>query len=165
MSRTPYGLTAAVICKKKSKTKNVMHAIWSGHGQHWQKIGENEKCHAHHWSDLYCQWAKILRKNKKCHARHMVWSWPSSAKKRNYKKSHACHLVWPWSPLGKKKKMKNIMHKIWSGILFPGRHLMGILKCHQMTPLNKMVELNSQAVRKKFGWIHGWNSNYNLTYR
>jgi hypothetical protein len=26
-------------------------------------------------------------------------------------------------------------------ILFPGRHLIGVLECHQFTPCNKMVEL------------------------
>jgi hypothetical protein len=36
-------------------------------------------------------------------------------------------------------------------ILFPGRHLMGILECHQLTPLNKMVELNPRAVPEKLG--------------
>jgi hypothetical protein len=36
-------------------------------------------------------------------------------------------------------------------ILFPGRHLMGVLKCHLLTPPNKMVELNPQAVREKWG--------------
>ncbi len=28
-------------------------------------------------------------------------------------------------------------------ILFPGRHLMGVLKCHQLTPPNEMVELKT----------------------
>ncbi len=40
-------------------------------------------------------------------------------------------------------------------ILFPGRHLMGILECHQLTPLNKMVELkNLRMSRCKFGGIN-----------
>jgi hypothetical protein len=32
---------------------------------------------------------------------------------------------------------------------------MGVLECHQLTPPNKMVELNQQAVREKSGQIHG----------
>jgi hypothetical protein len=28
-------------------------------------------------------------------------------------------------------------------ILFPGRHLMGVLECHQLIPPNKMVELKT----------------------
>ncbi len=30
-------------------------------------------------------------------------------------------------------------------ILFPGRHLMGVLKCQQSTPPNKMVELKTMS--------------------
>ncbi len=30
-------------------------------------------------------------------------------------------------------------------ILFPGRHLMGVLECHQLTPPNKMVELKTTS--------------------
>ncbi len=33
-------------------------------------------------------------------------------------------------------------------ILFPGRHVIGVLKCHQMTPPNKMVELNHELYMK-----------------
>ncbi len=41
-------------------------------------------------------------------------------------------------------------------ILFPGRHLMGVLECHQLTPPHNMVELKKpRAVREKSGWIHG----------
>ncbi len=41
-------------------------------------------------------------------------------------------------------------------ILFPGRHLMDVLECHQLTPPNNMVELkNPRAVCEKSGWIHG----------
>ena len=36
-------------------------------------------------------------------------------------------------------------------ILYPGRHLMGVLECHQLTPPNKKVELNPQAVHEKSG--------------
>jgi hypothetical protein len=32
-------------------------------------------------------------------------------------------------------------------ILFPGRHLMGVPECHQLTPLNKMVELKTHELR------------------
>ncbi len=31
-------------------------------------------------------------------------------------------------------------------ILFPGRHLMGILECHQLTPPNNMVELKTHEL-------------------
>ncbi len=31
-------------------------------------------------------------------------------------------------------------------ILFPGRHLMGVLKCHQLTPPNKMVDLKTHRL-------------------
>ncbi len=34
-------------------------------------------------------------------------------------------------------------------ILLPGRHLMGILKCHHLTPPNKMMELKSHKL-----WCH-----------
>jgi hypothetical protein len=62
-----------------------------------------------------------------------------------------------------------IQRKILLGFLylretFPGGHLMGVLKCHQLTPPNKMVQLNPQAVPEKLGWIHGWSSNWNLSY-
>jgi hypothetical protein len=41
-------------------------------------------------------------------------------------------------------------------ILFPGRHLIGVLECHQLTPPNNMVELkNPRAACEKSGWIHG----------
>ncbi len=41
-------------------------------------------------------------------------------------------------------------------IIFPGRHLMGVLECQQLTPPNNMVELkNPWAVGEKSGWIHG----------
>ncbi len=36
-------------------------------------------------------------------------------------------------------------------ILFPGRHLMGVLECHYLTPPNKMVELNAQLCVKN--WV------------
>jgi hypothetical protein len=97
----PSGLASAVIGKKKRKNKNVTHANWSGHDCHQPPKKETQKMsvaviskkkgktknvtHAL-WSGLHCQWAIFLRKNKKCHARHMVWPWPSSAKKRKYKK-------------------------------------------------------------------------------
>jgi hypothetical protein len=32
---------------------------------------------------------------------------------------------------------------------------MGVLKYHQLTPPNKMVEINPQAVREKSCGIHG----------
>jgi hypothetical protein len=32
---------------------------------------------------------------------------------------------------------------------------MGVLECHQLTPLNKMVELNPRAVPEKLGSTHG----------
>jgi hypothetical protein len=31
-------------------------------------------------------------------------------------------------------------------ILFPGRHLMGVLECHQLTPPNRMVELKTHEL-------------------
>ncbi len=31
-------------------------------------------------------------------------------------------------------------------ILFPGRQLMGVLKCHQLTPPNKMMELKTHEL-------------------
>ena len=31
-------------------------------------------------------------------------------------------------------------------ILFPGRHLMGVLKCLKLTPPNKMVELKTHKL-------------------
>ncbi len=31
-------------------------------------------------------------------------------------------------------------------ILFPGRHLMGVLECHQLTPPNKIVELKTNGL-------------------
>ncbi len=31
-------------------------------------------------------------------------------------------------------------------ILFPGRRLMGVLECHQLTPLNKMMELKTHQL-------------------
>ncbi len=31
-------------------------------------------------------------------------------------------------------------------ILFPGRHLMGVLECHQLTPPNKIVELKTNEL-------------------
>ena len=41
-------------------------------------------------------------------------------------------------------------------ILFPGRHLMSVLECHQLTPPNNMVESkNPWAVCEKSGWVHG----------
>ncbi len=48
--------------------------------------------------------------------------------------------------------------------LFPGRHLMGVFECHQLTPPNKMVESNLWAVWEKSCGTYGWSSNYNLTY-
>jgi hypothetical protein len=36
-------------------------------------------------------------------------------------------------------------------ILFPGRHQMGVLECHQLTPLNKMAELNHKLCREN--WV------------
>jgi hypothetical protein len=37
-------------------------------------------------------------------------------------------------------------------ILFQGRHLMGVLECHQLTPPNKMVELKTQELCVK-NWV------------
>jgi hypothetical protein len=37
-------------------------------------------------------------------------------------------------------------------ILFPGRHLIGVLECHQLTPLNKMVELKTHRLCVK-NWV------------
>ncbi len=37
-------------------------------------------------------------------------------------------------------------------ILFPGRHLMGVLECHQLTPPNKMVELKTHRLCVK-NWV------------
>jgi hypothetical protein len=34
-------------------------------------------------------------------------------------------------------------------ILFPGRHLIGVLECHQLTPPNKMVELKTHKLCMK----------------
>jgi hypothetical protein len=31
-------------------------------------------------------------------------------------------------------------------ILFPGRHLMGVLECHQLTPPNKVMELKTHEL-------------------
>ncbi len=46
-------------------------------------------------------------------------------------------------------------------ILFPGRHLMGVLECHQSTPLNKMVELKKLRMsRCKFGGINISPANF-----
>jgi hypothetical protein len=36
-------------------------------------------------------------------------------------------------------------------IHFPGKHLMGVIKCHQLTPLNKMMQLNPSAGPEKIG--------------
>ncbi len=45
-------------------------------------------------------------------------------------------------------------------ILFPGRHLMGVLECHQLTPLNKMVKLKTHQLWCQYdGCTHGVNSN------
>ena len=45
-------------------------------------------------------------------------------------------------------------------ILFPGRHLMGVLECHQLTPLNKMVELKTHKLWCQYnGCTHCVNSN------
>jgi hypothetical protein len=37
-------------------------------------------------------------------------------------------------------------------ILFQGGHLMGVLKCHQLTPPNKMVELKTNELCVK-NWV------------
>jgi hypothetical protein len=37
-------------------------------------------------------------------------------------------------------------------ILFPGRHLMDVLECHQSTPPNKMVELKTHKLCVK-NWV------------
>ncbi len=45
-------------------------------------------------------------------------------------------------------------------ILFPGRHLMGVLKWHQLTPPNKMVELKTHELWCQYnGCTHRVNSN------
>ena len=45
-------------------------------------------------------------------------------------------------------------------ILFPGRHLMGVLECYQLTPLNKMVELKTHKLWCQYnGCTHCVNSN------
>jgi hypothetical protein len=78
-----------------------------------------------------------LKKIQNCQARHMVWLWPSLAKRGETKKCHARHLVWPCLPKvkfqgkqkmsrmsyglavavisKKKEKQKNVMHTVWSG--------------------------------------------------
>jgi hypothetical protein len=38
-------------------------------------------------------------------------------------------------------------------ILFPGRHLMGVLECHQLTAPNKMVELKTHELCVK-NWVN-----------
>ncbi len=40
-------------------------------------------------------------------------------------------------------------------ILFPGRHLMGVLECHQSTAPNKMVELKTHTLCMKIG-LNSW---------
>ncbi len=37
-------------------------------------------------------------------------------------------------------------------ILFPGRYLLGVLKCHQLTPPNKMVEFKTHRLCMK-NWV------------
>ncbi len=37
-------------------------------------------------------------------------------------------------------------------ILFPGRHLIGVLECHQLTPPNKMAELKIHELCVK-NWV------------
>ncbi len=37
-------------------------------------------------------------------------------------------------------------------ILLPGRHLMGVLECHQLTPPNKMVDLKTHELCVK-NWV------------
>ncbi len=45
-------------------------------------------------------------------------------------------------------------------ILFPGRHLMGVLECYHLTPLNKMVELKTHKLWCQYnGCTHCVNSN------
>jgi hypothetical protein len=45
-------------------------------------------------------------------------------------------------------------------ILFPGRHLLGVLECHQLTPPNKMVELKTHKLWCKYDeCTHCVNSN------
>jgi hypothetical protein len=69
MSRTPPGLAVIAIGKKNKKHK-MSHIPygWSGHGCHLKK-----------------------------------------SKKENF---HAHHMVWPWPSLAKKRKTKNIMHNV-----------------------------------------------------
>jgi hypothetical protein len=81
MSCTPYGLAVAIIGKKEGKTKHVLHTVWF---------------------DLACQGAKILKKNEKRHARHMVWPWPSSAKKKE--KQKFTHTIWSGRDCHRAKK-------------------------------------------------------------
>ncbi len=45
-------------------------------------------------------------------------------------------------------------------IIFPGRHLMSVFECHQLTPPNKMVELITHELWCQYdGCIHHVNSN------
>jgi hypothetical protein len=50
-----------------------------------------------------------------------------------------------WHQLGK-KIMAFSLKKFNTMILVPGRHLMGVLEYHQLTPPNKMVELKTHKL-------------------
>jgi hypothetical protein len=118
MSCTPHGLAMAVICKKKIKTKNVMHAIWSGNGQHWQKRGENEKCHARHLVVPLLPMGQNFKEKQKMSCLPYGLAMTVIGKKKGNTKN-VMHAIWSghdyhWT----KKKCKNVMRKIWSGILF-----------------------------------------------
>jgi hypothetical protein len=39
-------------------------------------------------------------------------------------------------------------------IIFPGRHIMGVLECHQLIPPNKMVEFKTYELCVKRRIIH-----------
>ncbi len=77
MSRMPSG-------QKKENMKNVMHAVWSGHG----------------WSRTPYGLAMIATRQKKGKPKnvtHAVWSacGRHQQKKGKREKCHACRLVWP----------------------------------------------------------------------
>ncbi len=55
-----------------------------------------------------------------------------------------CRLEWHYQL---SKKIMAFSLSNWSTmILFQGRHLMGVLECHQSTPPNKMVELKTNEL-------------------
>jgi hypothetical protein len=63
----PYGLAVAIIGKKKGNTKNVTHAVWSGHDCHGAKKNEKQKNVTH---KIWCGVA-VIWKNQK---RKMSWT-------------------------------------------------------------------------------------------